>query len=1074
MPHRIALPTLLKKLFPSSSGRRRPIQNRKPHTCKLVLELLEDRCLPSTYSVTNTNYSGTGSLDLAIATAVAAHDSAAVITFSGLPANATIQLNASTVNAAATPSYGPTAFFINGGSGTKITIDGSGAPGLVINGGNAVSPFVVASGNALTLEYLTLAHGHATGGNGANGSNLGGGGGAGLGGGVYDDGGTFTALDCTFTNNVAQGGVGGLGSGNPNGVGGAGGGPNGGAANGGVGGVGGGGGGDGQNKPGGAGGFGGGGGGGAAPPLHAGVGGFGGGHGLSGSHSNQGGPGAGLGGGIFSNGGTLTLSNDTFTANSAIAGANIPNGGQLNSDGFGGAVFARNGSVTLTNDTISGNTANQGGRGVYILGDGATATAVINNTIIGQSDTSVSDFVANSINGGATTTSGIDDLIRTAVNFGGTFVSTQDPHLGPLASNGGPTQTMALLTGSPAIDAGNNPAASSLLYDQRGPGYPRIVGRVDIGSFAALPTASLAGYTTDLATEIVTFTFSATDPSTTDVAGFTYRINWGDGSPVQTIAATPGNGSGVHVTHVFTSAGTYPVALTATDEDGGVSTPVTKTVTALAVTSTNLQTVISQQGSITTQDTNNTQAQTMVTAVNGLAAQTKLVTITMNLGSGSFTDTSGAPHAGITLVISGSGGSTTIVGHSPALQLTEGTVIVENLTLITDTDSPTVVDSGSNLMLRNVDIEGSSTGSQPAVEITGGNVDLGTAADPGGNTFNARGQGELIHNAGASGVSAVGDNWKVGGTPLTSPYRIKDKIFDALNAGGGGLVTYVPGNVYISVNGGSIQRGVDAIAAGGTVNVEAGSYKQYDAGSKLVTIAFQNGPVLTQEADSLDPSRRTLVVTGSPGNDKILFNPGGGTGGTVKVLVNNLPQGAFSPTGRLIAYAGAGDDTIKVAGSISLPAWLYAGPGNDLLQGGGGNDVLVGGGGNDTLIAGPGRDLLIGGSGAAHLVGNSGDDILIAGTTAFDHNEAALAAIMAEWTSARSYADRVANLSGTGSGPRNNGNYFLIGAGPTATVFDNGAIDVLHGGSGMDWFFANLAQDLIHGQHDSEIVENLG
>ena len=63
-------------------------------------------------------------------------------------------------------------------------------------------------------------------------------------------------------------------------------------------------------------------------------------------------------------------------------------------------------------------------------------------------------------------------------------------------------------------------------------------------------------------------------------------------------------------------------------------------------------------------------------------------------------------------------------------------------------------------------------------------------------------------------------------------------------------------------------------------------------------------------------------------------------------------------------------------------------------------------------------------------MGNSGDDILIAGTTAFDHNQAALAAIMAEWTSARSYADRVANLSGTGSGPRDNGSVFLMASGP--------------------------------------------
>src|SRR5262249_39766107 len=161
-------------------------------------------------------------------------------------------------------------------------------------------------------------------------------------------------------------------------------------------------------------------------------------------------------------------------------------------------------------------------------------------------------------------------------------------------------------------------------------------------------------------------------------------------------------------------------------------------------------------------------------------------------------------------------------------------------------------------------------------------VDLGTADDPGGNTFDDNGTGQLIHNAGSNGVSSVGNTWQVGGTTLTSPYRIKDEIFDALNGGGGGLVTYVPGNDYVSVNGGIIQLGVDAIAAGGRVNVEAGGkFKNYAAGSKPVTIAFQNGPVLTQQADSLDPSLLSLVLTGTADDDKILFNPGGGQGGTV-------------------------------------------------------------------------------------------------------------------------------------------------------------------------------------------------
>src|SRR5262249_43507009 len=120
---------------------------------------------------------------------------------------------------------------------------------------------------------------------------------------------------------------------------------------------------------------------------------------------------------------------------------------------------------------------------------------------------------------------------------------------------------------------------------------------------------------------------------------------------------------------------------------------------------------------------------------------------------------------------------------------------------------------------------------------------------------------------------------------------------------------------------------------------------------------------------------------------------------------------------------------------------------------------------------------LIGGAGADHLGGNSGGDLLIAGATAFDSDLAALDAIMAEGGSSRSYAGRVANLSGTGHGPRANSDVFLLASGPNATVFDDGAVDQLQGASGRDWYFANLSgsvTDVITGLHDGEIVEDLG
>jgi streptogramin lyase len=97
------------------------------------------------------------------------------------------------------------------------------------------------------------------------------------------------------------------------------------------------------------------------------------------------------------------------------------------------------------------------------------------------------------------------------------------------------------------------------------------------------PTAAIAGPSTGVRGQPLTFTVSATDPSPVDqAAGFEYAINWGDGSPVQTIPRTSGNGSGVSVAHVYTTTGSYTVSVTATDQANLTSQPATLVVTIAA------------------------------------------------------------------------------------------------------------------------------------------------------------------------------------------------------------------------------------------------------------------------------------------------------------------------------------------------------------------------------------------------------------------------------------------------------------------------------------------------------------
>jgi Ca2+-binding RTX toxin-like protein len=215
-------------------------------------------------------------------------------------------------------------------------------------------------------------------------------------------------------------------------------------------------------------------------------------------------------------------------------------------------------------------------------------------------------------------------------------------------------------------------------------------------------------------------------------------------------------------------------------------------------------------------------------------------------------------------------------------------------------------------------------------------------------------------------------------------------------------------------------------------------------------------------SDPQYPGMTALMVGGTAASDNIAI--GSGTpAGSLTLTMNGTNYGTFpppqgAPFSRVVVYGLAGNDTITVAASVSVSAWLYGGDGGDKLTGGAGNDVLMGGAGNDTLSGGAGQDILVGGDGADQLTG-SGADILIAGTTSFDANAAALSAIMAEWTSSHAYNTRINNLTnGSGSPDRLNGNYFLqLGL----TVFNDAYTDTLNY-SGQDWLFYDTSRDKKH------------
>src|SRR5262249_37032462 len=124
----------------------------------------------------------------------------------------------------------------------------------------------------------------------------------------------------------------------------------------------------------------------------------------------------------------------------------------------GGGIRA--GSITLSNATVTDNSAREGG-GVYLPAGG---TSSVRNTIIagnlvasvGVGPDVFGAFTSGGHNliGDGTGGTGFTDGV--AGDRVGTGVDPIDPGLGPLADNGGRTQTHALLAGSPAIDHGDN------------------------------------------------------------------------------------------------------------------------------------------------------------------------------------------------------------------------------------------------------------------------------------------------------------------------------------------------------------------------------------------------------------------------------------------------------------------------------------------------------------------------------------------------------------------------------------------------------------------------------------------
>ena len=211
------------------------------------------------------------------------------------------------------------------------------------------------------------------------------------------------------------------------------------------------------------------------------------------------------GGAVYSVNGDMIIANSTISGNTDVTQAHYPVVYWFAGPGLG--------SASIIDSTISGNAASQ----IEIVGlVGAGPKSIVNSTIAfnqgsescddpenavtvlvgGGSTLFDSTVISNNSCGGNPQYSvggtgfpdpsvlvGANNLITTpsALTLPADTI-TADPHLAPLADNGGATKTHSLPPDSPAIDMGNNEAG--LEYDQRDRGFPRVKGtQADIGAF---------------------------------------------------------------------------------------------------------------------------------------------------------------------------------------------------------------------------------------------------------------------------------------------------------------------------------------------------------------------------------------------------------------------------------------------------------------------------------------------------------------------------------------------------------------------------------------------------------------
>ena len=272
------------------------------------------------------------------------------------------------------------------------------------------------------------------------------------------------------------------------------------------------------------------------------------------------------------------------------------------------------------------------------------------------------------------------------------------------------------------------------------------------------------------------------------------------------------------------------------------------------------------------------------------------------------------------------------------------------------------------------------------------------------------------------------------------------------------------GTIGLTLGGDANNDVIDGTSGGDTLYGGAGTdtLNGNDGNDTIVG----NADVFAQQADTLNGGNGddtllgefTDTVNGGAGTDYLYgvnaydwsINLGTASIEWMSAGFGNDTINAATQTIGVIVFGNGGDDTITGSGFADT---LWAGAGNDTVNGGNGDDVIVGGGGADALSSGDGNDQIYTDGADASLDGGNGTDALhITGGSGMTVN---LATTHFEWVI--DYAGGADTLN-------------AASAGSNVVIFAGGGGDTVTGGSGDDVLWGEAGNDVVNGGGGNDTI----